>query len=157
MAVNIILLSFENGRAFFGNICSLRRQRCIIFPAGRHSVRRRYAAPSGGSSGVNNRVLQEAVKMNVIRVKADAVPGDLANIIVRYMRREGKMQLRAVGAAAINQTVKAIAISRNNLVSVGADVVCSPWFSEVYINDKLKTAITFYVELRWPEEASATA
>ena len=95
--------------------------------------------------------------MNVIKVSSNTAAGDLANVIVRFRRKEGKIQLRAVGAAAINQTVKAIAISRINLVSVGADVICSPWFSEVYIDDKVKTAITFYVELRWPETDAVSA
>ncbi|MBO4326719.1 MAG: stage V sporulation protein S [Clostridia bacterium] len=95
--------------------------------------------------------------MNIVKVSGTTVPGDLAGVIVRFIQRDGKMQLRAVGAAAINQTVKAIAISRLNLVSTGADVVCSPWFSEVYIDDKLKTAITFFVELRWPEAEEVSA
>ena len=95
--------------------------------------------------------------MEVIKVSSVTSAGDLANVIFNSLSREGKVQLRAIGAAAINQAVKAIAISRINFVPYGADVICSPWFSDVYIDHNLRTAITFCVELRWPEKAFSAA
>ena len=95
--------------------------------------------------------------MDVIKVSSVTGAGELANVIFKSMSREGKVQLRAISAAAINQAVKAIAISRINFVPYGADVICAPWFSDVYIDHKLKTAITFCVELRWPDEAASAA
>lgn len=89
--------------------------------------------------------------MNIIRVSAKTSPNVLARAIADLMKDDGVIHLRAVGAAAINQAVKAIAICRIIIVATGADIVCTPWFSEVTIEDERKTAITFSVELRWPE------
>ncbi len=95
--------------------------------------------------------------MNVIRVSSKTNPCVLAESIASFMKDEGGVHLRAVGAAAINQAVKAIAICRINMVAANADVTCTPWFSEVLIDGEVKTAITFNVELRWPDVESSAA
>ena len=55
------------------------------------------------------------------------------------------MEIKAIGAGAINQSIKAIAISRGYAVSTGEDLVCVPAFSNVIIDDEEKTAINLTV------------
>ena len=100
---------------------------------------------------------REEIKMNVIRVSSKTNPCILAESVCGFMREESCVHLRAVGAAAINQAVKAIAICRINMVAANADVICTPWFSEVVIDGEIKTAITFNVELRWPDAERSAA
>ena len=61
--------------------------------------------------------------------------------------RQGRgAELQAIGAGAVNQTMKAIAIARGYLAISGKDVVCIPAFSDVYINGMERTALRFIVE-----------
>ena len=54
--------------------------------------------------------------------------------------------MQAIGAAAINQAVKALAISRDFAATVGWDLVCVPGFKDVEIEGKQRTAIKFFIE-----------
>jgi stage V sporulation protein S len=56
--------------------------------------------------------------------------------------------VQAIGAGAVNQAVKAVAIARGYLKEDGIDVVCLPEFATVDINGKERTAIRLVVEPR---------
>lgn len=56
------------------------------------------------------------------------------------------VEIQAVGAGAVNQAVKAIAISRGFLSPVGIDIVCVPTFADIVIDGEFRTAIRFSVE-----------
>ena len=56
--------------------------------------------------------------------------------------------MQAVGAGAINQAVKAIAISRGYIAPSGVNLVCVPGFVDIEIDGEEKTAIKFIVEPR---------
>lgn len=60
------------------------------------------------------------------------------------------VELQSVGAGAVNQVVKAIAISRGFLSPVGIDIVCVPAFADIVIDGEYRTAIRFTVETREP-------
>jgi stage V sporulation protein S len=56
--------------------------------------------------------------------------------------------VQAIGASAINQAVKALALARGYLANDGIDIICFPEFVDVQIDDKVRTAIKFTVEPR---------
>jgi stage V sporulation protein S len=56
--------------------------------------------------------------------------------------------VRAIGASAVNQAVKAVAIARSYLMPEGIDIVCIPSFSEVMIDGQERTAVHLTVETR---------
>ncbi len=91
---------------------------------------------------------------DTIRVSSTSNPHMLAAYINTIISEFGRARLRAVGAAATNQAVKALAVCRVDLVTAGAEIVCVPSFSEVAIEGRNRTAICFDVELRWPEAAA---
>lgn len=64
------------------------------------------------------------------------------------IRSQGTVEVRAVGAGAINQAVKAIAICRGYMAPNGIDLIMIPAFVEIKISDEEKTAIRFRVEPR---------
>ena len=76
--------------------------------------------------------------------KATAVAGAIAGIV----REQGRVEVQAIGAGAVNQAVKAIAIARGFLALEGLDVVCIPGFADVEIDGLQRTAIRFAVEPR---------
>ena len=59
---------------------------------------------------------------------------------------KGIAEVQSVGAGALNQAVKAIAIARGFLAPLGIELVCSPAFSEIKIDGEIRTAIRMIVE-----------
>lgn len=86
--------------------------------------------------------------MEMIKVAADSRSTAVAGAIAGVIRERGKVDVRAIGASAVNQAVKAVAIARSYLMPEGIDIVCIPSFSEVMIDGQERTAVQFTVETR---------
>jgi len=84
----------------------------------------------------------------VLQVASSSKPASVAGAIAGVMREHNVCELQAIGAGAINQTVKAIAIARGYMAPAGVDLVCTPSFSDILINGEERTAIRFKVESR---------
>jgi stage V sporulation protein S len=86
--------------------------------------------------------------MDVLKVAALSKPKSVAGAIAAVLREKGTVEIQAVGAGAVNQTVKSIAIARGYVAPNGIDIVCIPSFAEIEINGEKRTAIRFVVESR---------
>lgn len=86
--------------------------------------------------------------MEELRVSASSKPKAVAGALAAVLREDGKVELQAVGAGAVNQAVKAIAIARGFVAPNGIDLVCIPAFAEISIDGQERTAIKFIVEPR---------
>lgn len=86
--------------------------------------------------------------MEVLRVAADSKPKSVAGALAAVIREKGSAELQAVGAGAVNQAVKAIAIARGYVAPNGIDLITIPAFAEVSIENEERTAIKFIVEPR---------
>lgn len=86
--------------------------------------------------------------MEVLKVSAVSQPKSVAGAIAAVVRGHGTVQIQAVGAAAVNQAIKAIAIARGFVAPAGIDLVCIPGFSEIVIDGEERTAIRFQVGQR---------
>lgn len=84
----------------------------------------------------------------VLKVSADSKPKAVAGAIAAVMREQGSVELQAIGAGAVNQTVKAIAISRGFVAPNGIDLITIPAFTKVEIDGEERTAIKFLVQAR---------
>ncbi|MEX0765298.1 MAG: stage V sporulation protein S [bacterium] len=84
----------------------------------------------------------------VLKVSADSKPKAVAGALAAVLREKGKVEMQAVGAGAVNQSVKAIAICRGFVAPNGIDVVAIPAFTKVIIEGEERTAIRFLVEAR---------
>ena len=81
----------------------------------------------------------------ILKVAAKSNPNSLAGAIAGVFEKEDKVELQAVGAGAVNQAVKAIAISRGYVAPSGVDLVCIPGFTDIEIDGEERTAIKFIV------------
>lgn len=86
--------------------------------------------------------------MQCLRVSAASRPKSVAGALSAILKESGSAEIQAVGAGAVNQAVKAIAITRSFLRPEGIDLVTAPDFIEVSIEGEAKTAIRFAVERR---------
>lgn len=83
--------------------------------------------------------------MDVLRVSATSPARALAGCIAGVVREQGRAEVQAVGAGAVNQACKAVAIAREFLVHDGVDIVMVPTFTSVDIQGEEKTALRFAI------------
>ena len=86
--------------------------------------------------------------MEELKVSSKSDPKAVAGALAAVIREEKKAELQAVGAGAVNQTIKAIAISRGYVAPNGMDLIMIPAFAEIEIDGEERTAIKFFVEPR---------
>lgn len=86
--------------------------------------------------------------MEVLKVSANSVPKSVAGALAAALREKGTVEIQAVGAGAVNQAVKSIAITRGYVAPNGINLVCTPGFSEISIDGQMRTAIRFVIEPR---------
>jgi stage V sporulation protein S len=88
--------------------------------------------------------------MESLKVASNSNPKAVAGALAGVIREKGKVELQAIGAAAVNQAIKAIAIARGYISPSGIDLVCVPAFTDIDIEGEERTAIKFIVEPRFP-------
>lgn len=81
-------------------------------------------------------------------MSAQSKPKSVAGALAAVLREKGSAEMQAVGAGAVNQAIKAIAIARGFVAPNGIDLVAIPAFSEISIDGEERTAIKFIVEPR---------
>ena len=86
--------------------------------------------------------------METLKVSANSQPKSVAGALAAVLRENSVAQLQAIGAGAVNQAVKAIAITRGFVAPNGIDLIVVPAFVEITIDGEEKTAIKFIVEPR---------
>lgn len=86
--------------------------------------------------------------MEVLKVSANSQPKSVAGAIAAVLREEGSVETQAVGAGAVNQAVKAIAVARGYVAPNGIDLICIPAFSKIEIDGEERTALRFLLESR---------
>ena len=86
--------------------------------------------------------------MDVIKVSAESRTSAVAGAIAGVMREHRRAEVQAIGAGAVNQATKAVAIARSYLALDGIDVICIPAFADVVIADEERTAVRLIVEPR---------
>ena len=83
--------------------------------------------------------------MELVKVASNSRSTAVAGAIAGVVRERGQVDVQAIGAGAVNQAVKAVAIARGYLELDGIDVVCVPGFSEVVIDGQERTALRLSV------------
>ncbi len=86
--------------------------------------------------------------MEVLKVSSKSNPNSVAGALAGVIREHGSAEIQAVGAGAINQSIKAIAIARGFVSPSGIDLICIPAFSDILIDGEERTAIKLIVQPR---------
>ena len=91
---------------------------------------------------------EEDDHIGIIKVSARSRSTSVAGAIAGVMRQHNRAEVQAIGAGAVNQAVKALAIARGYLERDEIDIVSTPYFIEVDIDGQERTAVRFSVEPR---------
>ncbi|ATD54988.1 stage V sporulation protein S [Clostridium sartagoforme] len=86
--------------------------------------------------------------MEVLKVSTKSNPNSVAGALAAIIKEKNIVEIQAVGAGAINQAVKAIAIARGFVAPSGKDIVCVPAFTDIEIDGEERTAIKLIVQPR---------
>ena len=86
--------------------------------------------------------------MEILKVSAGSNPKSVAGALAAVIRETSCAEIQAVGAGAVNQSIKAIAIARGYVAPNGINLICVPAFSEIEIEGEERTAIRFIVQPR---------
>lgn len=86
--------------------------------------------------------------MDVIKVSTKSNPNSVAGAIAGLIKEIGKAEMQVIGAGAINQAMKAIAIARGFVAPSGIDLICIPAFTEIKIDGEERTGMKLLVEPR---------
>jgi len=85
---------------------------------------------------------------DIIKVRSNSRTSGVAGAIAGVVRDRQRAEVQAIGASAINQAVKAMALAKGYLFQDGISIIFIPEFVDVKIDEKIRTAIKFVVEPR---------
>lgn len=88
---------------------------------------------------------QEKQEENYLRVSGGSSAQQVGSAIAHALYENPVVKLRAVGASAVNQAVKAIAIARGYVAPRGLDLTCKPGFTSIESREGTISAIVFTI------------
>lgn len=83
--------------------------------------------------------------MDYLKVSSKSSPASVAGAIAGLIKDGLPVEIQSVGAGAVNQAIKAVAIARGFLIPTGIDIVCAPTFQDIEIEGECRTAIRISV------------
>ena len=86
--------------------------------------------------------------MEILKVSSKSNPNSCAGAMAGVVRQDGAVEVQVVGAGALNQAIKAVAIARGYVAASGIDLVCVPTFADIEIDGENRTAIRLLIEDR---------
>jgi stage V sporulation protein S len=84
--------------------------------------------------------------MEQLKVSTKSNPNSVAGAMAGVVRQAGTVEVQVVGAGALNQAIKAVAIARSYVEAAGIDLVCVPSFADIEIDGEHRTAIRLRIE-----------
>lgn len=85
------------------------------------------------------------MELTLLKVSSKSSPANVAGAIAGLIKDGKEVEIQSVGAAAVNQAIKSVAISRGFLSPVGIEISVIPAFATISINEETRTAIRFKV------------
>ena len=86
--------------------------------------------------------------METLKVSSKSNPNSVAGALANVFRERDSVEIQAVGAGALNQAIKAVAIVRGFVALSGKNLVCIPAFTDIVIDGEERTAIKLIIEAK---------
>lgn len=83
--------------------------------------------------------------IETLKVGTKSNPNSVAGALANVFREKNEVEIQAIGAGALNQAIKAIAIARGFVAPSGKNLICIPAFADITIDGEEKTAIKLIV------------
>ncbi len=89
--------------------------------------------------------------MEILKVSHSSAPNKVAGAIAGVLSKTDEVEIQAIGAGAVNQAVKAIAIARRFVETEEKELYVIPGFVEVEVGEETRTGIKFKVAAKQVE------
>lgn len=86
--------------------------------------------------------------METLKVSSKSDANKVAGALANVLREKNSVEIQAIGAGALNQAIKGIAIARGFVAPSGKNLICIPAFSDIVIDGEERTAIKLIVEAK---------
>jgi len=86
--------------------------------------------------------------METLKVSSKSDANKVAGALANVLREKSTVEIQAIGAGALNQAIKGIAIARGFVAPSGKNLICIPAFSDITIDGEERTAIKLIVEAK---------
>ena len=86
--------------------------------------------------------------METLKVSSKSDANKVAGALANVLREKSSVEVQAIGAGALNQAIKGIAIARGFVAPCGKNLICIPAFSDIVIDGEERTAIKLIVEAK---------
>ena len=86
--------------------------------------------------------------METLKVSSKSDANKVAGALANVLREKQGVEIQAIGAGALNQAIKGIAIARGFVAPSGKNLICIPAFSDIVIDGEERTAIKLIVEAK---------
>ena len=86
--------------------------------------------------------------MEILKVSSKSNPNSVAGALTNVLREHSNVEIQAVGAGALNQAIKGIAIARGFVAPSGKNLYCIPSFAAITIDGAERTAIKLMIEAK---------
>ena len=84
--------------------------------------------------------------MEILKVSAKSNPNSVAGAIASLIKERPSVEIQAIGAGALNQAIKAVAIARGFVAPSGIDLICIPAFTSVNVEGIDRTGIKLIIK-----------
>ena len=88
--------------------------------------------------------------MEILKVSTKSNPNSVAGALANLLKENDRVEVDTIGAGAINQAIKAVAIARGLVAPIGLELFCVPAFMDIVIDGQPRTAIKLIVEKKQP-------
>jgi len=86
--------------------------------------------------------------METLKVSSKSNPSSVAGALANVLKEKESVEVQAIGAGALNQAIKGVAIARGFVAPSGKNLICIPAFTDILIDGEERTAIKLIVEAR---------
>jgi len=83
--------------------------------------------------------------LETLKVSSKSNPNSVAGALANVFREKGSVEIQAVGAGALNQAIKAVAIARGFVAPSGDNLIIIPAFNDITIDGENKTAMKLII------------
>ena len=84
--------------------------------------------------------------MDIIKVSSKSAPQKVAGALANLFRDSSdSVEMQAIGAGALNQAIKGVAIARGYVAPTGKNLYCIPAFTDIIIDGEERTALKLIV------------
>lgn len=85
---------------------------------------------------------------HVLKVSSKSDPNSVAGALAGELRNANRVELHAIGAGAVNQAVKAVAIARGIVAPNGMDLITIPAFGDIKVKGESKDSEEYRTIMR---------